>query len=137
MIADATDPEVAERIRHMSRLCPSRRLATQPDGAEERDEPEFAASIGVIRDAFHRGARSAPLFPRLDPAEHFLGVALGREHWVEDLLHDAVSHEQGETLQQHVPAGMEGRQSKRFGEPQICVLSKGNGSRSRSTASSW
>ncbi len=89
--------------------------------AEERDEPEFAASIGVIRDAFHRGARSAPLFPRLDPAEHFLGVALGREHWVEDLLHDAVSHEQGETLQQHVPAGMEGRQPKRFGEPQICV----------------
>jgi CDGSH-type Zn-finger protein len=50
MIADAADPEVAERIRHMSRLCPSGRIATQPDGAEERDEPAFAASIGVIRN---------------------------------------------------------------------------------------
>ena len=50
MLADADDPAVAERIRHMSRLCPSGRLATQPDGAEHRDEPGYAPSIGVIRD---------------------------------------------------------------------------------------
>ncbi|MEP6757889.1 MAG: CDGSH iron-sulfur domain-containing protein [Actinomycetota bacterium] len=50
MIADAADPEVAERIRHMSMLCPSGRLATQPDGAEARDELDYAPSVVVIRD---------------------------------------------------------------------------------------
>jgi CDGSH-type Zn-finger protein len=50
MIADAADPEVAERIRHMSMLCPSGRLATQPDGAVVRDERAFEPSIAVTRD---------------------------------------------------------------------------------------
>jgi len=49
MIADAADPEIAERIRHMSKLCPSGRLVTQPDAAE-RDEPDYPTSVGVIRD---------------------------------------------------------------------------------------
>jgi CDGSH-type Zn-finger protein len=50
MIADAAAPEVAERIRHMSMLCPSGRLVTQPDGASERDERTFEPSIAVTRD---------------------------------------------------------------------------------------
>ena len=50
MIADAADPEVAARIRHMSMLCPSGRIATQPAGAATRDEPAYEPSIGVIRD---------------------------------------------------------------------------------------
>ena len=50
MIADAASPEVAERIRHMSSLCPSGRLATQPDGATERDEIDYGPSVGVITD---------------------------------------------------------------------------------------
>src|SRR5215210_8709633 len=50
MIADAVTPEIAERIRHMSRLCPSGRLVTQPDGADETDEPVFEPSIAVARD---------------------------------------------------------------------------------------
>ncbi len=50
MIADAADdPEVAARIRHMSKLCPSGRLVTQA-GEEPRDELDYAPSIGVIRD---------------------------------------------------------------------------------------
>jgi hypothetical protein len=50
MIADAADdPEVAARIRQMSKLCPSGRLVTQPD-EEARDELDYAPSIGVIRD---------------------------------------------------------------------------------------
>jgi hypothetical protein len=50
MIADAADPSVAERIRHMSRLCPSGRLVTQPDGAEERDEIPYPPAVAVIED---------------------------------------------------------------------------------------
>jgi CDGSH-type Zn-finger protein len=50
MIADAADPEIAERIRHMSVLCPSGRLVTQPDGAEERDELPYEQVVGVIKD---------------------------------------------------------------------------------------
>jgi CDGSH-type Zn-finger protein len=49
MIADAADPAVAERIRHMSMLCPSGRLVTEPDGAE-RDEIAYEPSIAVTRD---------------------------------------------------------------------------------------
>ena len=50
MIADAADPAVAERIRHMSKLCPSGRLVTQPDGADERDELPYEEAIAVTRD---------------------------------------------------------------------------------------
>jgi CDGSH-type Zn-finger protein len=50
MIADAADPEIAERIRHMSKLCPSGRLVTQPIEATERDELDYQPSVGVIRD---------------------------------------------------------------------------------------
>jgi CDGSH-type Zn-finger protein len=50
MIADAAAPEVAERIRHMSMLCPSGRLVTQPDGTPGRDERAFEPSIAVTRD---------------------------------------------------------------------------------------
>jgi hypothetical protein len=50
MIADAADPAVADRIRHMSKLCPSGRLATQPDGAEARDEIAYERGIAVTRD---------------------------------------------------------------------------------------
>jgi CDGSH-type Zn-finger protein len=49
MIADAADPKVAERIRHMSMLCPSGRLVTEPDG-QDRDERAFEPSIAVTRD---------------------------------------------------------------------------------------
>jgi CDGSH-type Zn-finger protein len=48
MIADAADPEVAERIRQMSRLCPSGRLVSEPDGAEEPDEIDYPPSIAII-----------------------------------------------------------------------------------------
>jgi len=51
MIADAADPEVAERIRGMSMLCPSGRIVTQPDGAEERDEIDYPPRIALIRNA--------------------------------------------------------------------------------------
>jgi CDGSH-type Zn-finger protein len=50
MIADAADPEVAERIRHMSSLCPSGRLVTEPDGATERDELPYEPVVAAIAD---------------------------------------------------------------------------------------
>ena len=50
MIADAADPEIAERIRQMSMLCPSGRLATRPEGADGADELDYTPSVGVIRD---------------------------------------------------------------------------------------
>jgi CDGSH-type Zn-finger protein len=50
MIADAADPEIAERIRTMSKLCPSGRLATEPDGAAERDELPYEQAIAAIAD---------------------------------------------------------------------------------------
>jgi CDGSH-type Zn-finger protein len=50
MIADAAEPEVAERIRHMSKLCPSGRLVTEPDGAVERDELPYEATVAAIAD---------------------------------------------------------------------------------------
>ncbi len=51
MIVDAEDPEIVERIRGMSKLCPSGRLVTQPDGAEERDEIDYPQAIAIIRNA--------------------------------------------------------------------------------------
>jgi len=78
-------------------------------------------------------AQSPPRFPRLDPIEHFLGVAISREYRIEDLLHEAVSHDQGETLQEGLSAGFEGWEPLR----RLASLSRGNGSRSRSTASRW
>ena len=50
MIIDAADPAVAERIRHMSKLCPSGRLVTQPDGAPERDEIPYEPAVAVIEN---------------------------------------------------------------------------------------
>jgi CDGSH-type Zn-finger protein len=50
MIAHEEDPEERERIRTMSRLCPSGRLVTRPDGAAEPDEPVFEPSVAVVRD---------------------------------------------------------------------------------------
>jgi CDGSH-type Zn-finger protein len=50
MIADAADPAVADRIRHMSRLCPSGRLVTQPDGAADPDEIDYEPAIAVTKD---------------------------------------------------------------------------------------
>jgi CDGSH-type Zn-finger protein len=50
MIADAADPEVAERIRHMSSLCPSGRLVSEPDGAAERDELPYEPVVAAIAD---------------------------------------------------------------------------------------
>lgn len=60
-------------------------------------------------------AQSPPRFPRLDPIEHFLGVAISREYRIEDLLHEAVSHNQGETLQEGLSAGFEGGEPQRLG----------------------
>jgi CDGSH-type Zn-finger protein len=47
MLPRASDPEVGERIRHMTRLCPSGRIVTEVKGAETRDEPGFEPSIAV------------------------------------------------------------------------------------------
>ena len=49
MIGKAEDPEIRERIRHMSRLCPSGRIVTQSEG-EEVDEPDYEPSIGITKD---------------------------------------------------------------------------------------
>ncbi len=50
MIIDAADPAVAERIRVMSKLCPSGRLVTQPDGAAERDEIGYPPAVAVVEN---------------------------------------------------------------------------------------
>jgi CDGSH-type Zn-finger protein len=50
MIATKADHEVAERIRTMSKLCPSGRLVTEPDGAAEVDELDYPPSVDVIAD---------------------------------------------------------------------------------------
>jgi len=50
MIIDAADPAVAERIRVMSKLCPSGRLVTQPDGAAEPDEIDYPPAVAVIEN---------------------------------------------------------------------------------------
>jgi CDGSH-type Zn-finger protein len=50
MIVHPDDPQEGERIRTMSRLCPSGRLVTQPDGAQEPDEPVFEPSVAVVQD---------------------------------------------------------------------------------------
>jgi hypothetical protein len=57
----------------------------------------------------------------LDPAEHFLGVAVGREYRIEDLLHVAVSNDKGEAFQEGLSAGSEGWKLQRAGEPQFGV----------------
>jgi hypothetical protein len=51
MIVDAEDPQIVERIRGMSKLCPSGRLVTQPDGADERDEIDYPPAIAIINNA--------------------------------------------------------------------------------------
>ncbi|MGZ4149742.1 MAG: CDGSH iron-sulfur domain-containing protein [Actinomycetota bacterium] len=49
MIGKTDDPEIRERIRHMTRLCPSGRIVTQPEG-EGMEEPDFEPSIGAVKD---------------------------------------------------------------------------------------
>jgi hypothetical protein len=49
MIERAKDPEVRERIRTMSALCPSGRIRTVPPGAAP-DEPEYPPSAAVVAD---------------------------------------------------------------------------------------
>ena len=48
-IGRSADPEVRERIRTMTRLCPSGRIRTHLPDAEP-DEPTFEPSVGVIKD---------------------------------------------------------------------------------------
>lgn len=68
-----------------------------------------------IDRVFSPEVQSPARFPRLDPAEHFLCVAIGREHRIEDLLHEAVSHDQGETLQEDMSADFERGKPQRVG----------------------
>lgn len=49
MLEDSDDPDVRERIRHMTALCPSGRIATQTAGAQ-RDEPPYPPSIAIEQD---------------------------------------------------------------------------------------
>ncbi|HEX6845304.1 MAG TPA: CDGSH iron-sulfur domain-containing protein [Actinomycetota bacterium] len=49
MIGRSKDPEVRERIRTMSALCPSGRIRTRLPGAEP-DEPVHAPSVAVVAD---------------------------------------------------------------------------------------
>jgi CDGSH-type Zn-finger protein len=49
MIERAKDPEVRERIRTMTGLCPSGRIRTRPDG-QEPDELPYQPSVAVIAD---------------------------------------------------------------------------------------
>ena len=49
LLEEAEDPDVRERIRTMTSLCPSGRIATQLAGAE-RDEPPYEPSIAIERD---------------------------------------------------------------------------------------
>ncbi len=49
MIERAADPAVRERVRTMTGLCPSGRIATRLPGAE-RDEPNLEPSVAVIAD---------------------------------------------------------------------------------------
>ena len=41
---------VSERIRTMSRLCPSGRLLTKVDGSDEADEIAYEPSVAVVTD---------------------------------------------------------------------------------------
>ena len=50
MIGRDADPETRERIRTMSRLCPSGRLLTQVDGTDEVDELPYEPSVAVVAD---------------------------------------------------------------------------------------
>src|ERR671914_2121977 len=80
------------------------------------------ARISRTMCGVNRGASVSGHFVlTLDPAEHLLGVAIGREHRIEDLLDDAIAHDQGETLQQRLPSSAEDGQSERVCEPQIGV----------------
>lgn len=49
MIERSSDPEVRERIRQMTALCPSGRIRTRPPGAEP-DEPDLPPSVAAITD---------------------------------------------------------------------------------------
>jgi CDGSH-type Zn-finger protein len=49
MLAKSSDPEVRERIRHMSMLCPSGRIVTRVEGGEP-DEIAYEPSVAVIAD---------------------------------------------------------------------------------------
>jgi CDGSH-type Zn-finger protein len=49
MIERTADPEIRDRLRRMSMLCPSGRLVSQPDG-DEPDEIDYAPSVAVTRD---------------------------------------------------------------------------------------
>ncbi len=47
MMPRSDDPEVRDRIRHMTALCPSGRIVTEMEGADARDEPGFEPSIAI------------------------------------------------------------------------------------------
>ena len=49
MILRSADPEVRERIRTMTALCPSGRIRTTLPGAEP-DEPDLTASVAAVTD---------------------------------------------------------------------------------------
>ena len=50
MIGRDDDLDTRERIRTMSRLCPSGRLLTQVDGSDDVDELAYEPSVAVVRD---------------------------------------------------------------------------------------
>jgi CDGSH-type Zn-finger protein len=50
MIERTDDPEIRERLRGMSMLCPSGRIVSQLEGSDEPDEIEREPSIAVTRD---------------------------------------------------------------------------------------
>lgn len=50
MLAKSSDPEVRERIRRMSMLCPSGRIVTRVEGSEVGDEIAYEPSVAVIAD---------------------------------------------------------------------------------------
>jgi CDGSH-type Zn-finger protein len=50
MIDRDEDPETRERIRTMSKLCPSGRLVTRVDGSDEVDEIAYEPSVAIVAD---------------------------------------------------------------------------------------
>ena len=50
MLPESDDPQIRERIRRMTSLCPSGRIVTELPDSPSRDEPTFEPSIAIERD---------------------------------------------------------------------------------------
>jgi hypothetical protein len=74
---------------------------------------------------------------RDDPREHLGGMAIGREHRIEDVFDRAVAHDERQAREEDLAAGGERRQRERARQLKSASDSSPKGGCRRSAASRW